>query len=390
MLTMGMKTTASAWLMTTLADRLDWSEVKQRVDLGAVATALLGPAPGRRGERGRLWWKCPFHDDQNPSFQVDARKGYWKCFGCDEHGDAATLVMKLNHCSFPEAVAYLAGDSTQLTARKRQPPAALPRHDPPEKPPGIPLADALTLVESAAARLWTPGGATGLEYLRGRGLEDETIKAARLGIVPRVLIPKKDGSGTWCASGITIPWLDGDRLTLVKIRQLGDRKPKYGEAFRDRPAIYPAPSMIQPGRPLVICEGELNALLLSQQIGDMVRVITLGSASNRPAGPVLDAMLAAPIWYLALDGDQAGDKNAAAWPARRGESGRPLTRIGPISTRPVATTSAMFGQAWWALARPGKCWKLEGGHCRRVLEDPEPFQTRSSDQQSADHLKQLS
>jgi hypothetical protein len=57
-------------------------------------------------------------------------------------------------------------------------------------------------------------------------------------------------------------------------------------------------------------------LLLSQQIDDLVRVITLGSASNRPAGSVLDAMLAAPVWYLALDGDQAGDRSAAAWPAR--------------------------------------------------------------------------
>ena len=51
--------------------RIDWNEIRDRIDLAAVATALMGPAPGRRGERGRrLWWRCPFHEDRNPSFCV--------------------------------------------------------------------------------------------------------------------------------------------------------------------------------------------------------------------------------------------------------------------------------------------------------------------------------
>ena len=44
MRTMGMKTTASAWLMTTLADRLDWSEIRDRIDLG---------------RRDHPTWPCP-------------------------------------------------------------------------------------------------------------------------------------------------------------------------------------------------------------------------------------------------------------------------------------------------------------------------------------------
>ena len=116
----------------------------------------------------------------------------------------------------------------------------------------------------------------------------------------------------------------GNHHSLVRRRPPGPRQdppargrnPKYGEAFRDRPAIYPAPSQVKPGKPVVICEGEFDALLLGQEIGDLVQVITLGSASNKPAGPVLDLMLTAPIWYLALDADQAGDKSAADWPAR--------------------------------------------------------------------------
>ena len=45
-------------------DRLDWHSVRDRIDLARIATTLMGPAPGRRGERGRkLWWRCPFHQD---------------------------------------------------------------------------------------------------------------------------------------------------------------------------------------------------------------------------------------------------------------------------------------------------------------------------------------
>src|SRR3954447_20802288 len=90
--------------------RVDWTAERDAIDLAALATNLLGPAPGRRGERGRkLWWSCPFHEDPNPSFVVEPGKPRWKCYGCEAHGDAATLVMKLNGWTFPEATAYLAG-----------------------------------------------------------------------------------------------------------------------------------------------------------------------------------------------------------------------------------------------------------------------------------------
>jgi hypothetical protein len=79
--------------------------------------------------------------------------------------------------------------------------------------------------------------------------------------------------------------------------------------------MFPAPSMVRAGKPVVICEGELDAILLNQQIGDLAPVITLGSASNRPEA-LLDLLLISPVWFLALDGDEAGDKNATAWPAR--------------------------------------------------------------------------
>jgi hypothetical protein len=206
------------WEMTVSGPRLDWKAERERIDLAAVATNLLGPAPGRRGERGRrLWWSCPFHEDRNPSFAVDPRKRWWKCYGCGVSGDAATLVMRLEGLSFPEAIERLTGGPP---SRRRSPakaavrPVARPTYErPPEQPSGMPEADALALVDDAAARLWSPEGTEAMRYVTGpRCLSTETIRAARLGWTPRA-----DGVA-WKPPGWLIPWFDGSRLALVKVR----------------------------------------------------------------------------------------------------------------------------------------------------------------------------
>jgi hypothetical protein len=178
------------------------------------------------------------------------------------------------------------------------------------------LADALALVDEAAKRLWTPEGRAAMAYLEGRGLTEATIRAARLGWTPRVMLSTSDGARFWRASGVVIPWFDGGRLAMVKIRQPEGSRPKYAEAFRDRPTLYPSPEAIRPGTPLIVVEGEFDALLLAQELADLACVITTGSASNRLDPSTLAALLRCPRWYAAHDADEAGDRSAAEWPAR--------------------------------------------------------------------------
>ena len=295
--------------------------MREAIDLAAVATRLLGPAPGRRGERGRkLWWSCPFHDDPNPSFCVEPGKAWFRCWGCDEKGDAATLVMKVRGCSFPEAVAFLTGGpAPKGRGAPQRTPTRRPAPEPPSGPEGMAEADAHALLADSADRLWSDGGRDALAYLTGpeRLLRPETIRAARLGYGSSVRALTRDGR-FYEARGIVIPWPSSAEPTLVKVRQPDGRRPKYAEVYRHRAihsGIYPGPVAIRPGRPLIVAEGEFDAMLLAQELAGLASVVTLGSASARPGPAILGRMLAAAPWFIATDGDAAGDKSAEGWPA---------------------------------------------------------------------------
>ncbi len=306
---------------------IDCSTVRHQVDLPNVATALLGP-PAKQLAR-YLLWRCPFHDDHDPSLQVDPVKKRWKCWPCGAGGDAINLVMRVKQCPFPDAIRWLANEAG-VTVAESNPPAprrkasrtTAPTTTPtpplirqPEHSSSLPLADALTLVESAAARIWQPEGLKALAYVTRRGLSHETIRRHRLGWTPGEMIPKRNGAGSFTALGIVIPWLAGDQLRMVNIRQPAGRTPKYARAFSDRPAIYPSPAAVRQGKWLVITEGEFDALLLGQRLDDLAAVVTIGSASNQVDSRIIGAILQAPRLFIATDADSAGERAAKQWPA---------------------------------------------------------------------------
>ena len=296
----------------SLPDRIDWQSARDRIDLCEVATRLLGSP-----DRGRKW-PCPFHEDRTPSFAVDRKKGTFRCYGCGEHGDAANLVMKIQGIGFAQAIAFLTGGSSRRGRPAIAKPTPKPQEDRPALPSGLLLADALALIADSEARLWSTEGQQSLIYLAGeeRCLSPETIRSARLGWTPGVAVPNKDGDRYIQACGVVIPWFSGGRPASIKIRQPDGRQPKYIEAYRD-PSIlecYPGPKPIRLGRPLVVTEGEFDALLLGQALGDSASVVTLGGASAELSSAVLNRCLFAHPWYSAHDADPAGDKAAAKWP----------------------------------------------------------------------------
>jgi hypothetical protein len=80
----------------------------------------------------------------------------------------------------------------------------------------------------------------------------------------------------------------------------------------------------------VLAEGEFDAILLAQEAGDLVDVVTLGSASACPGGRWLGALRDARRILVCYDLDEAGQRGAAALAALSALSARsrPVRPVG--------------------------------------------------------------
>lgn len=56
---------------------------------------------------------CPFHAERTPSFMVNRDRQTFHCWGCGEHGDVISFIMKLKGIPFKDAFVYLGIKSGQ-------------------------------------------------------------------------------------------------------------------------------------------------------------------------------------------------------------------------------------------------------------------------------------
>lgn len=80
-------------------------EIKARVDLVDLISSY-GIQVRHAGGAAKCC--CPFHHEKTPSFNINASKGFYHCFGCGESGDAIKFVQKQEGLTFVEAVKKLA------------------------------------------------------------------------------------------------------------------------------------------------------------------------------------------------------------------------------------------------------------------------------------------
>jgi DNA primase len=152
--------------------------VKQQADIVKVVEGYIRL---RKAGAQNYTGLCPFHKEKSPSFSVHAVRQFYHCFGCHESGDVFSFVAKIENIGFPEAV--------RVVALKCGIP--LPRREfssPEEAAEARLRGKLLDLHETAAAwfeeQLRSPEGAVAREYLAGRGLTSEGIKAFRIGYAP--------------------------------------------------------------------------------------------------------------------------------------------------------------------------------------------------------------
>jgi DNA primase len=152
--------------------------VKQQADIVKV---IEGYIRLRKAGAQNYTGLCPFHKEKSPSFSVHAVRQFYHCFGCGVSGDVFSFVGKIENVGFPEAV--------RIVAQKCGIPLPKREFSSPEEAAGArQRAKLLELHEAATAwfqeQLRGPEGSVAREYLAGRGLTAEGIKAFRVGYSP--------------------------------------------------------------------------------------------------------------------------------------------------------------------------------------------------------------
>ena len=280
---------------------------------------------------GRFAGLCPFHKETAPSFQVNAERGFFHCFGCKESGDVFSFLMKRDGLTFVESLHTL--------ARR----AGIPI--PTRNPERASRQEALRAANRKAlqffrAALTRPAGKKALRALRGRGLSDATITEYGLGYatgewddlsralgrdgvpmpirieVGLVLEGRRSGHFDFFRNRLIVPILDGSgRVVSFAGRSLDGKEPKYLNTretpiYRKYGVLYGfnhARTAIRRERQAILMEGYFDCLS-AWQAGVPNAVAVCGTALTPQHAKLLAAQTRDVV--LAFDSDPGGRRAA--------------------------------------------------------------------------------
>lgn len=144
--------------------------IKEKINLVEFLRNYIDLTPTGRNFKAL----CPFHQEKTPSFFVSPDKKIWHCFGCGLGGDAIKFVMLYEHLEFPEALRFLGekvGVEVSRLSQKEQK-----------------EFDILYDIHHKATEFYKENlkkNHLALEYLRSRGLNEETIAEFEIGFAPQ-------------------------------------------------------------------------------------------------------------------------------------------------------------------------------------------------------------
>jgi len=283
-------------------------------------------------KKGQNYWGCcPFHNEKTPSFSVNEEKGFFHCFGCGKHGDIISFVMESEHVDFRAAITELA-DMAGLK---------LPEYKQKTKQQIESEESYITIMVAAAKlyaeKLFEPGGAHALSYIRGRGFSDEMIRKYGIGYAPKNNIisnkfinTRQDkliatglvrrgeyGTYDFFREKLMFPIFNlRGQIVAFSGRSLDGSEPKYinttdTEMFHKRQTLFGfnfAREAIHRANRAIIVEGQIDAIQM-QCHGFGETVAPLGTALTEDHVAIL--CKANRNIVFCFDGDGAGQKAAA-------------------------------------------------------------------------------
>ena len=323
-------------------------EVRSKNDIVDVVSQYV-----RLTKKGNSYFGlCPFHNEKTPSFSVTPGKQMYYCFGCGAGGNVFNFIMEYENYTFGEALKYLA-DRAGVELPKIEYSREV-RQKAQEK------AELLEINKQAAQyfyyQLRTEKGQTGLDYLKNRGLSEETMRKFGLGYSDRAggglyryLKAKGYPDDRLRESGlfnvdewhgmydkfwnrVIFPIMDvNNRVIGFGGRVMGDAKPKYlnspeTKIFDKSRNLYGL-NIARTTRKkyLILCEGYMDVISM-HQAGFTNAVASLGTALTSGHASLLKRYTQEVL--LLYDSDEAGIRAALR--------GIPILREAGVNSRVVS------------------------------------------------------
>ena len=274
---------------------------------------------------------CPFHQEKNPSFSVADDKGFYHCFGCGAHGDIFKFIMDTQSLNYHDALKILASEAGVVIPKKSTKLIEIEQKN-------IVYEKIFELTTTYyQEQLFSSNGLQAREYLKKRGLNEDSITKFRLGFAPlenSILLNKLKSSFSeediiastvfqknsnnhiysFFRERIIFPIFNRrNKIIAFGGRILNAGQPKYlnspdNPLFKKSHELYSlnlAIPNLQLDRQIIIVEGYMDVISLFQA-GFKNVVAPLGTALKASQVEIIWNLQALPI--LCFDNDSAGQK----------------------------------------------------------------------------------
>src|SRR5512137_370403 len=205
---------------------------------------------------------CPFHDDKDPSANVNVRSSAWFCHACGAKGSAVDLVMLADKKPYKDALAVV-GEAAGMD------PPSLSRKGNGQAGPAVPAAPKTTAkLTEEMVKGWHEAALRNADLMRWftdhRGYTVETVEKYQLG---------------WDSTRVTIPIRDAAGKLVNVRRYLRDSKGSAGKmigfaAGMNEARLFPVEALND--AEIILVEGEWDAILL-RQYGFNAMTVTSGA-----------------------------------------------------------------------------------------------------------------
>ena len=305
-------------------------EVRVRNDIVDVISGYV-----RLQKKGRdFFGLCPFHNEKSPSFSVSPSKQIYYCFGCGAGGNVISFLMDYEKYSFAEALEALA-DRAGITLPKQELSEQAKQESDKRR---LVMEINRTAAKYFYALLRSSRGSHALDYLKKRGLSNETMQKFGLGYSDKfsndlyeylrkqgykdeilkesglVSLDERRGGYDKFWNRVMFPIMDiHNRVVGFGGRVMGDGEPKYlnspetivFDKSRNLYGLNVARSSKRQG--IILCEGYMDVIALHQAGFDNA-IASLGTAFTSGHASLIKRY--EKNVYLSFDSDRAGVRAA--------------------------------------------------------------------------------